>query len=187
MPEGIPATPPYIGMPKPPPVIFYRRTQLVHLQGRAPSTPLYIENVHAASDRLLSGHPAGASTKRGARHSSLKRHGHISSGGLLEEHPVVAYRERDTYNAFLYRICPGNLHLPPTGPPSGCITKKGAHATLSHIGSSLPPLVISFRRTQVVHITGGVLDTPPYTGSVHVTLGHLLPVHRVGTSPGRRR
>lgn len=42
---------------------------------------------------------------------------------------------------------------------------RGAHATPAYIGVFTTPLVVSYRRTQLVHFPGGPHPTPLYLGS----------------------
>ena len=48
-----------------------------------------------------------------------------------------------------------------------------------------PPLVISYERTQLMHLSGGAPATPPYIGDAHAASSCPLPAHPVGASLGR--
>lgn len=151
-PEGVPATPLYMGMPTPPPAVSYQCTRLVHLPGgsltRLPTRTrlrrlllsptdvrswcIYREDnchaflhqhVPAASYSLLLVQPIMHLPEGRPNDAALNRHAHAASGCLLTMHPVGASLER----------------IP---------------AKLPYMGAPTLPPAVSYQRTQLVHLSG---------------------------------
>lgn len=169
------------------PVGSYRRPSVRAYPEKALATPPQIGNTYAAFCRLLSAHPVGASPGRGPYHAPLHRHAHAASGHvlpaflvgplpgrgpnhavshrhaddasdrLLPAHLVCSSPERGTCHASLQRKSPNAFgRLPPVLQDGG--------ASLS-VGTTWPPLAMSYWRTQLVHLPKSDLATSLHIGT----------------------
>ena len=136
----------------PPPAVSYRRTQLVHLPGGAPSSPPYIGNAHAASGRLPSAHSVGASLGRDLCHASFPRHGFAASDNLLLAHLVSESPRRAPCHAFSHRQRPRRLRRYPPASPQLVHSRGVALVAPPSIGTLALYPVIFYRRNLMVHL-----------------------------------
>lgn len=154
--------------PTPPPVVSYRRTQLAHLSGGALPHLLSSENYVAFGHFLLT-KPISASIGRAFSTPPHIENSQDASVRLLPVHSVGTSPGRDPYHATLHWQHPPRFRLDPTGTPKWCISRYGTLPRLLTLATHTPPLVVCYRRTQLLHLSGG--DLPRLLTSAH--LGRL--------------